>query len=137
MDKKNFEIAIQQKFDYFCKKVICNEVKTIRKRSKRMLENKKRYDLEQTQIFLNSQNFSTQSEAYTCEALGIKINVLDIKLSIAIDNLEEKKKEIILLFYFIGFNDEEIGKIFHMSTSGIWYQRMQAVKELRKEYSKL
>ncbi|MBO6423603.1 sigma-70 family RNA polymerase sigma factor, partial [Enterococcus gallinarum] len=33
-----------------------------------------------------------------------------------------------------GFNDTEIGKIFNMSTSGIWYQRTKAVEQLKMEY---
>ncbi|PQD42548.1 sigma-70 family RNA polymerase sigma factor, partial [Enterococcus faecalis] len=49
----------------------------------------------------------------------------------AIDHLLEIRRKIILLYYFAGFNDAEIGKILNMSTSGIWYRRKKAVEQLK------
>ena len=51
-----------------------------------------------------------------------KILISDQKLSTAIDHLSEIRRKVILLYYFAGFNNTEIGKILNMS-SGIWYQR--------------
>ncbi|PQD42677.1 RNA polymerase sigma factor, partial [Enterococcus faecalis] len=52
----------------------------------------------------------------------------------AIDHLSEIRRKVILLYYFAGFNNTEIGKILNMSTSGIWYQRKKAVEQLKTEY---
>ena len=54
---------------------------------------------------------------------GMEILISDQKLSTAIDHLSEIRRKVILLYYFAGFNNTEIGKILNMSTSGIWYQR--------------
>ena len=64
----------------------------------------------------------------------MEILISDQKLSAAIDQLSDTRKKIVLLYDFAGFNDTEIGKIFNMSTSGIWYQRTKAVEQLKMEY---
>ncbi|MFS3110015.1 RNA polymerase sigma factor, partial [Enterococcus faecalis] len=65
---------------------------------------------------------------------GMEILISNKKLSIAIDHLSEIRRKVILLYYFAGFNNTEIGKILNMSTSGIWYQRKKAVEQLKTEY---
>ncbi|MDU5853017.1 MAG: sigma factor-like helix-turn-helix DNA-binding protein [Enterococcus faecalis] len=65
---------------------------------------------------------------------GMEILISDQKLSTAIDHLSEIRRKVILLYYFAGFNNTEIGKILNMSTSGIWYQRKKAVEQLKTEY---
>ena len=49
--------------------------------------------------------------------------LISIKSYQPIDHLSEIRRKVILLYYFAGFNNTEIGKILNMSTSGIWYQR--------------
>ena len=65
---------------------------------------------------------------------GMEILISNKKLSTAIDHLSEIRRKVILLYYFAGFNNTEIGKILNMSTSGIWYQRKKAVEQLKTEY---
>lgn len=42
------------------------------------------------------------------------------------------RQEIILMSFFIGLNDREIGDIIGKSLGGVWYQRQVALEELGK-----
>ncbi|WP_249641458.1 MULTISPECIES: sigma factor-like helix-turn-helix DNA-binding protein [unclassified Enterococcus] len=64
--------------------------------------------------------------------LNSTITIIDPLLFNAINRLTENQSEVILLFYFYGFNDREIAELNHMSVSGIWYQRQMAIKEMRR-----
>ncbi|WP_142428806.1 sigma factor-like helix-turn-helix DNA-binding protein [Enterococcus faecalis] len=107
MQQNNNEISTQHQFDAYCKKVLRNEGKY-------------------------SQTHLDEQDVYFL--FGMEILISDQKLSAAIDQLSDTRKKIVLLYYFAGFNDTEIGKIFNMSTSGIWYQRTKAVEQLKMEY---
>ncbi|BDP81079.1 RNA polymerase sigma factor [Enterococcus faecium] len=128
--QKKTEKSIQHQFDAYCKKVLRNEAKSIRKRNIRTKVN------EEPLTYLNegeySQTHSDEQDAYFL--FGMEILISDQKLSAAIDQLSDIRRKIILLYYFAGFNDAEIGKILNMSTSGIWYQRTKAVEQLKMRY---
>ncbi|WP_142967509.1 sigma-70 family RNA polymerase sigma factor [Enterococcus casseliflavus] len=64
--------------------------------------------------------------------LNNSIRIVDPLLFNALSQLKENKRQIILLFYFCGFNDREIAELNHMSISGVWYQRQVAIKEMRR-----
>lgn len=119
--------SIQHQFDAYCKKVIRNEAKNIRKRNSRIYENEKPLD------YLNEseyqQNHFAEQDVYIL--YGMEILISDQRLSEMIDDLSEKKRKIVLLYYFAGFTDEEIAKILNMSTSGVWYQRNKAIKQMK------
>lgn len=131
MQQNYNKISIQHQFDAFCKKVLRNEAKSIRKRNARIKENEEP---------LNDSNESKYTQTHLYEQdiyflFGMEILISDQKLSAAIDQLSDIRRKIILLYYFVGFNDTEIGKIFNMSTSGIWYQRTKAVEQLKIGYN--
>lgn len=130
MQQNYNEISIQHQFDAYCKKVLRNEAKSIKKQNARIKENEES---------LNKSNECkyTQIHCYMQDIyflFGMEILISDQKLSTAIDQLSDVKRKIILLYYFVGFNDTEIAKIFNMSTSGIWYQRTKAIKQLKMGY---
>lgn len=128
--QKKTEKSIQHQFDAYCKKVLRNEAKSIRKRNIRTKVN------EEPLTYLNEGEYSqTHSDEQDADFLfGMEILISDQKLSAAIDQLSDIRRKIILLYYFAGFNDAEIGKILNMSTSGIWYQRTKAVEQLKMRY---
>lgn len=130
MKQNSNKISIQHQFDAYCKKVIRNEAKTIRKQSSRIKENEE---------LLNDSNEGKYPQTHFDEQdvyflFGMEILISDQKLSAAIDQLSDIKRKIILLYYFAGFNDTEIAKILNMSTSGIWYQRTKSIEHLKMGY---
>ena len=62
----------------------------------------------------------------------MELVVENLDMAEAINQLDETKRIIILLYYFGGFNDREIGEAVGMSIGGIWYQRKKAEDELKK-----
>ena len=130
MQQNNNEISTQHQFDAYCKKVLRNEAKSIRKRNDKIKENEEPLnDLNEGKY---SQTHLDEQDVYFL--FGMEILISDQKLSAAIDQLSDTRKKIVLLYYFAGFNNTEIGKILNMSTSGIWYQRKKAVEQLKTEY---
>ncbi|HII3974559.1 RNA polymerase sigma factor [Enterococcus faecium] len=124
------DMSIQHQFDAYCKKVLRNEAKSIRKRNANIKDNEE--PLADSNEGRYSQTHFDEQDVYFL--FGMEILISDQKLSAAIDQLSEIRRKIILLYYFAGFNDAEIGKILNMSTSGIWYQRKKAVEQLKMGY---
>ncbi|HFE9850488.1 RNA polymerase sigma factor [Enterococcus sp. DIV1420a] len=130
MQRNYNEKSIQYQFDAYCKKVLRNEAKSIRKRNTKIKDNEEPLTVSNDGKY--SQTHFDEQDVYFL--FGMEILVSDQKLSAAIDQLSDIKRKIILLYYFAGFNDTEIGKILNMSTSGIWYQRTRAVEQLKMGY---
>ncbi|ENZ6558368.1 RNA polymerase sigma factor [Enterococcus faecium] len=131
---QSFETHIIHVFDAYCKKVIRNELRNIHKqyayvRDKQIsITDLTEEYLEQLQV-----REKTIEDSELFEVAGIKILVEDLHLAEALNNLEERRKTILLLFYFAGFNDREISELLNTSLSTVWYQRKKAKIDLRKE----
>ena len=130
MQQNYNEKSIQHQFDAYCKKVLRNEITSIRKRNTNIKYNEE--PLTDSTEGKYSQTHFDEQDVYFL--FGMEILISDLKLSTAIDHLSEIRRKVILLYYFAGFNNTEIGKILNMSTSGIWYQRKKAVEQLKTEY---
>ena len=59
------------------------------------------------------------------------------RLAIALSRLPELRREVLLLYYFVGYRDEAIGKLYGRCRSTINSRRNVALKQLRKEWEKL
>jgi len=86
-----------------------------------------------TRLYYEDDNIGN---SYEMKFLNNPIMIVDPLLFNALSQLKENKRQIILLFYFCGFNDREIAELNHMSISGIWYQRQMAIKEMRQYFEK-
>lgn len=63
--------------------------------------------------------------------MGNEIGIIDGDLAQALRELPDRHLQIVLLYYFVGLNDREIGEIFGMVRSTICAQRNSAIKTLR------
>ena len=68
----------------------------------------------------------------TFNVLGDDIIVNDENIAEALKNLPERKRDIILLSYFLELSDGEIGKKLNLIRSTVQYQRTSTLRELRK-----
>ena len=59
------------------------------------------------------------------------------QLAAALFRLPEKRREALLLRYYLGYNDEEIGKMCGISRSAVFRRRKIALRLLRKEMEAL
>ena len=58
-------------------------------------------------------------------------------LAAALLRLPEKRREVLFLRYYLGYSDEEIGKICGISRSAVFRRRKIALRLLRKEMDAL
>ncbi|MGU8435388.1 RNA polymerase sigma factor [Clostridium perfringens] len=72
------------------------------------------------------------SDYYSFNVNGFKIHIVNEALGEVIKLLPELRQKIILLSYFIGYNDKEISGILNVSQDTVWYQRNVEIKTLRK-----
>ena len=59
------------------------------------------------------------------------MGIVDGDLAQALRGLPDKKIQIVLLYYFNGLNDREIGEIYGTGRTTICDQRNDAIKKLR------
>lgn len=129
----SLDFRIVQIFDSFCKTVIRNEARNIKKQYARLRERQVSLtELPESALTsFQAKNTSIEnSEVFL--ALGMELLVENLDVAEAIHQLSEPKRKIILLYYFAGFNDREIGEVIGMSVGGVWYQRRKAEEELKK-----
>jgi len=120
-------------FDSFCKKVLRNEVRDHYDEMKRLrskevsISELSAHELEQ---------LSTTDEYFFTEqifnVLGLDVIVNSESIAAALKNLPQRKRDIILLSYFLELSDGEIGKRLDMIRSTVQYQRTSTLRELKK-----
>ena len=69
--------------------------------------------------------------------LGKEVVVDDERLAMALSRLPQLRREVLLLYYFIGYRDEAIGRLYRRCRSTINSRRNVALKQLRKEWERL
>lgn len=65
------------------------------------------------------------------QVLHFTIYVSDEKIATVLNMLSEKQRNVILLYYFQGFNDKEIAELYHVSCSAISSRRNRGLKKLK------
>ena len=59
------------------------------------------------------------------------------KLAKALSRLPKLRREVLLLYYFVGYRDKAIGRLYGRCRSTINSRRNVALKQLRKEWERL
>lgn len=128
----SFESHLQHTFDSYCRKVVRNEARNIEKHHARERKHKTSLDYlpseKRDSLFYFDHNV-TNSEIFVID--GMSIEVSNDNLIEAIKLLSENLREIILLYYFVGLNDREIGERYNLSAGGLWAVRQRAVRFLQ------
>lgn len=119
-------------FDAFCKKVLTNEARDYFAHKKIRLAN----EVSMSDLAPHSEKQVAVEDSYPF--LCSNYLVFDFNIVVKsdywaelIDRLPEKKRQIILLYYFQGLNDKEIGKLLNTGRSTIQYQRIIALQQLK------
>ena len=81
--------------------------------------------------------FEKQDKPTVFLVLGKEVVVDDERLATALSRLPELRREVLLLYYFIGYRDEAIGRLYRRCRSTINHRRNVALKQLRKEWERL
>ena len=81
--------------------------------------------------------FEKQDKPTAFLVLGKKVIVDNEQLAMALSRLPKLRREVLLLYYFIGYRDEAIGRLYGRCRSTINSRRNVALKQLRKEWERL
>lgn len=65
---------------------------------------------------------------------GIPVRVYDEKLCEAIKKLSERRRNVVLMFYFLELPDAEIAEILDISRNSVYRNRMCSLKLIRDMY---
>ena len=81
--------------------------------------------------------FEKQDKPTIFLVLGKEVIVDDERLATALSRLPKLRREVLLLYYFVGYRDEAIGRPYGRCRSTINSRRNVALKQLRKEWERL
>ncbi|MCI9078291.1 MAG: sigma-70 family RNA polymerase sigma factor [Lachnospiraceae bacterium] len=81
--------------------------------------------------------FEKQDKLTAFLVLGKEVIVDNERLAKALSRLPKLRREVLLLYYFVGYRDEAIGRLYGRCRSTINSRRNIALKQLRKEWERL
>ena len=119
-------------FDSFCKKVLKHEARDYYDELKRQRDREVSFsdlsEKEMDQLYTEDKYFSTEQ---IFNVLDLDIIVTDDVIAEALQSLPERKRDIILLSYFLELSDREIGDKLNMLRSTVQYQRTKTLQQLK------
>lgn len=71
-------------------------------------------------------------DVYEVKVLGYLLKIRGSEIFTALHTLEENKRTIILLYYYLGMNDNEIALRLHLERRNVTRIRNQSLATLRK-----
>lgn len=131
---------IQCRFAAFCKVVLrnaaCSYFRDLGR--KRKQEISVEYLFEQTHFEAHSTDdyfvqYDTPTDFTVC---GQLVTVGDAQLAKSLLCLSDKHREVILLYYFLRYKDYQLAVLLERPRTTVNYQRLSALKQLRKEMEK-
>ena len=138
---EQFMEHIEYAFHAFCKVVLRHEAINAWRDLKRKMEREISLDYLMSERYFEpsamDSYFEKQDKPTIFFVLEKKVIVDDERLAAALSRLPKLRQEVLLLYYFIGYRDEAIGRLYGRCRSTINSRRNVALKQLRKEWGRL
>lgn len=133
MKPSSFQTTIENQFDYICKRAMEDERKNYFKHLSSI--SKQEISFSDTGNYLVNQhstidNYSSDLQIFTLN--GFSIGVESDLLSEALRNLTDKKRNIILLYYFMDMSDAEIAALLKLNRSTVYRHRTSGLAFIKK-----
>jgi len=120
-----------RQFVLFCRTALMYEKKNYYNERKHRAERETHIEmLTPRQSGMHEKIFDTYHADYF-SVMGYDISIIDGDLVQALRELPDRHLQIVLLYYFVGLNDREIGEIFGTVRSTVCAQRNSSIKTLR------
>lgn len=133
MKPTTFENAIRLQFDTLVKRVIDTTVKDYDRHMKLLSDHEKSF-CELPEIKVNS--FAIQDDyemdVTVFDVYGMEARVSGDELCKALKRLPEKKRNNLLMFYFLDMSDTEIAELQKISRAGAFKNRQNALNKMRE-----
>ena len=116
--------TVQHQFDSFCRKVLKGEASNYRK----ALARRWQYEVTFSELSEKELNQLYAMDEYAIDyylfqVMGYDVEVKDALIGEALETLPEKKRNIILLSYFMDMSDAEIGELMNLVRTTIYRHR--------------
>ena len=138
---KQFMEHIEYVFHAFCKIVLRHEAMNAWRDLKRKEEREISLDYLMSERYFEpsamDSYFEKQDKPTVFLALRKEVIVDNERLATALSRLSQLRREVLLLYYFVDYRDEAIGRLYRRCRSTINHRRNVALKQLRKEGEKL
>ena len=141
MNSEQYREHIERTFNAFCKIVLYHATLGVYKKLR------KKQQFEVSLDYLREFDFKpvTTTDEYFVKydvptaftVRGETVIVESELLAAALLRLPEKRREVLLLRYYLGYSDEEIGRLFGVCRSTVFRSRKIALRLLRKEMEAL
>lgn len=133
MTLEQFQRYQEETFDAFCKAVIRNESANAHNEMDMRAEKEITFSsLSPSEL----QSFQTEDIYHTyCKQYHVRGNVVcvyDPTLGELLHRISPQRREIILLCYFLGLSDAEIGRMLHINRRTVNNRRKAALQRLRE-----
>lgn len=138
---EQFMEHIEYAFNAFCKIVLRHEAINAWRDLKWKKEREISLDYLMSERYFESSardsHFEKVDKPTIFPVLGKEVIVDDERLAKALSRLPKLYREALLLYYFLDYRDEAIGRLYGRCRSTINHRRNLALKRLRKEWEKL
>lgn len=141
MNTEQYREHIERTFNAFCKIVLYHAALGAYKKIRRKqqfevsLDYLREFDFEP--IATTDEYFVKYDVPTAFTVRGESVIVESEQLAAALLRLPGKRREVLFLRYYLGYSDEEIGKICGISRSAVFRRRKIALRLLRKEMEAL
>ena len=78
--------------------------------------------------------FEKQDKPTIFVVQGKEVIVADERLAAALVKLSEQRRTVLLMYFFLGYTDMQIGNVYGRNRSTANYWKLAALKQLRKEW---
>lgn len=138
---EEYKEHIEYSFAAFCKVVLYNAALTAYRDFGRKQQREVSLEYLMSETSFEAFTIDTYFEQYDRPiifvAKGQKIVVASKRLADALLKLKEQRRNVLLLYFFLGYTDARIGKEYGRSRSTANYWKLAALKQLRKEMERL
>ena len=125
--------TIQHQFDAFAKKNLKGEAKSLFRELYKRRNNEVCFsDMSETELNELYCYDEYDLAQYTFKVLGYDVNIKDDLLGEALELLPERKRDIVLMSYYLELSDAEIGKMLNVVRSTVFRNRKTALSKIKK-----
>lgn len=132
INQEKLEESKRHQFDAYCKKILRNEARDIyderKRRQKREVLFSEMQPYELDALYTMPRYFDFEQ---TLRACGLDFLVCDEDVFESLSALGTRRRAIVLLSYYLGLTDREIGEMIDLERANVQYHRKQALKELK------
>ena len=141
MNNEQYREHIERTFNAFCKIVLYHSALGVYKKIRRKQQFEVSFDylreFDFEPVTTTDEYFVKYDVPTTFTVCGKTVIVESEQLAAALMNLPEKRREVLFLRYYLGYSDEEIGKMCSISRSAVFRRRKKALRFIRKEMEAL